>query len=152
MIIEFFPNPNKSVSKLFPVTNYGVVPHITPKPKEPTSYTTGVGISEDLYVFWAGKKNISVEEFKRRDVIVRDMANKCAYMRGDTVYPYSLKEYEDKGKCFVKGLYRTYAEMENDSEWPANDMPFIVTAHPMMRPQETFFATGGFFKRIIPTS
>ena len=131
MIIEFYPNPN--AKKKVPYSPPAVV--IGSPPTTPSSYTTGVGIHPNLYEFWARKKNLTVEEFVRRDKIVREMYKKVTYKKGDTVYPYIKSEYEKRGRCYIKGVYKTYAEMEG--EWPGNDIPFIVTAHPMLAPKRS---------------
>jgi hypothetical protein len=129
MIEQFFENPNK--------------------PAKPVYKYSGAGIS-GVDQFYATKKGLTLEEFRRRDAIVREEARLVTYFKGDVMYPFSHKEYVEKGKCRIQGIYRTYGEMESD-EWPAHDKPYIVTAHRMDTPGEVFFTTGGYFVRHVPT-
>jgi hypothetical protein len=137
MIIEFYPAPKATL------------PPPDAEPFRPP--TKGM---EEYHATWyehhAKKKNLSIGEFKRRDAIVREMYKEVSYGRHDLVYPFSLTEYTRHGQCRIKGVYRNYAEFES-TEWPSNDRPFITTASPVMRPQEVFFSTGGYFQKTIPT-
>lgn len=141
MIINFYPNPNKPKPKT----------HAVPALQIGSSVPNGTTYHPSYYDFMAKKKGVTVEEYMRRDAIVKQQLEKLNYREGDSVYPYSKTGYDKYGMCKIKGIYRTYASMEDD--WPTQnmDIPFLVTAHPVMRPQEVFFATVGYFKNHFPT-
>lgn len=132
MITANYPNPNKPVSKLFPVAVGAHNPVISQS-----------NAFDSLTEFYAKRKNISVEEYKRRDAIVKAEAQKVAYMKGDLVYPYRKKLYADKGMVKVLGIYRSYSDFET-SDWPKDDHAFIITGQWVDNPNESLFCTGGY--------
>ena len=143
MIIQFFPNPNNKKS-FYSKHVQPVVDNVLALPV-PNQYT----YSQNEIVN-AGKKNISVQEFCRRDRIVKAEHQACPYFTGDTVYPHSKELYERFGQCKVIGICKTYADF-GDVEWPKNDLAFIVQVQPLKSGQQRINATVGYFSIKEPT-
>lgn len=137
MIVETFPNPNKPA----PVKSY--YPITTTPARAPNYHPT-------YYDHQAKKRNITAEEFKRRDAIVRAEYDKAFYRKGDVVYPHTWEEYQKRGKCVIDGLYSSYSQFEDDDVWPKSDLPMIVNAHPVDDVKNTIVATANFFTSIEP--
>ena len=129
MITKDYENPNKPVAKWA----------AWQAPHQPTNYSSTM---EDFY---AKKKNLTVEEYRRRDEIVRTEYAKCRYFTGSVVWPYTLNLCNKKGQYRIQGIYKAYHEYDT-SEWPKDDSPFIVTAYPVSHPQETIFTTVAYFQ------
>lgn len=135
MIIGFYPNPNKPKEKPFAMTP---VVH----------QDRGYGKHYDEY--YAKKRGCTVEEFIRRDKLVREAAKKIDYFLNASRYPFKWDEYEKKGKCRILRIDKNYAEY--DQEWPAEgDGPlFLVEAMSEKNHFQVFRATPGFFKSEPP--
>jgi hypothetical protein len=136
MIIEFYPNPNKPAPSVY------VVPALGP--------TAGYGKHYDEY--YAKKRGVTVEEFIRRDNIVRDKAKEITYHINASRYPFKWEEYEKKGKCRILRIDKTYAEYDHD--WPEDgDGPlFLVEAMSEKNHFQVFRATPGFFTVMPPSA
>ena len=130
MIIEFYPNPNK------------------PKPFALVPATTG---PSGYLEHQATQRGISVDEFLRRDNLVREAAQHINYYVGATVYPHTKKEYDSKGKCRILSIARTYKDLGKDYEWEDKKPLFIVGAAAEKTSFSTFYATAGFFINEEPT-
>lgn len=130
MIIEFYPNPNKPA----PV----VSPHVVP-----LGPSAGYGKHYDEY--YAKKRGCTVEEFIRRDNIIRAKAKEIKYFLNASRYPFKWEEYEKKGKCRILRIDKNYAEYDQD--WPENgDGPlYLVEAMSEKNKFQVFRATPGFF-------
>lgn len=129
MIIEFYPNPNKKIY------------HPPVVSSSPTGYME----------MQANKMGVSVTEYIRRDDIVRKEANRCTYQVGDEVYPFTIKAYEEKGKCRIISIARRYADLGKDYVWEEGKPIFIVGAKAEKNDFATFLATPGFFQKTEPT-
>lgn len=89
----------------------------------------------------ASQRNITVEEYRRRDRIVKDEAGKANILVGERCYPVTKKDYEKYGALVVLGVCRLYSDFAIDDEWPKNDNPFIYTLAPMEDRTKSFFCT-----------
>lgn len=101
----------------------------------------------EFYVKQAAKQKCTVEEWLRRDNIVRDMYKKCTYKPGDKMWPNTLAKCAQYGEVVVDNICYTYAQMEEDS-WPKNgeDNPLIVLAHTQDERNYCFFCTVNFLQ------
>ena len=101
-------------------------------------------------------KYLDINEWKRRDGIIKGLAGRCPLHVGDRVRPMNDKEFEEKGWFRVTGICRTWDEFcgstkdETQVEWPANDQPMIVHASPEQDGQESCVATFMYFRRAYP--
>lgn len=138
MIIQEYPNPNKPVSKFWPT----VVTNSNPP-------GAVMGGSNHMLDYWAKRKGITVEEFQRRDAIVRAEYAACKYKKNDIVYPFSKSQLEKKGMIKVVGIYKSYDEYE-DTTWNSADNAYIVTAA-YVDTGESLFCTVNFLQIDEPT-
>lgn len=134
MIVEIYENPNK------------------PVPKWQSTWTGPTNVTRPNHTqmeeYWAKKKNITVEEYKRRDDIVRTEYAKCRYFVGGLVWPYSHALCEKMGQYRIRGIYKAYHEFETN-EWDKSDNAYCVTAERVNVP-ETIFTTIGYFQQHRP--
>lgn len=129
MIIEFYPNPTKP--KLLPVVTDG---------------------SNGFLEYQSTQRGISVEEFIRRDGLVRTEALKANYNVGESLFPHSKKEFDRLGKCQILAIHRRYVDLGKDYKWE-DDLPlFVVSARAAKTNYSTFLATAGFFVKDEPTT
>ena len=99
----------------------------------------------------AHARGITIEEFLRRDAIVKEQAAKCPYKVGDLVYPHSLALTHKYGMCKVRGIVSVYLALPPSEPWPESDLPFLVHAHSMREPQaDPVNATINFFQKEYP--
>ena len=139
MIIGFYPNPNKPKA---------------PEKQTPFTHTVlgdqdrGYGKHYDEY--YAKKRGCTVEEFIRRDKVVRELAKKITYFLNASKYPFKWDEYDKKGKCRILRIDKNYAEY--DQEWPElGDGPlYLVEAMSEKNKFQVFRATPGFFVDVPP--
>lgn len=120
MIIESYPSP-KTVSNST---------HL------PTVYETGD---------WARAKElgITITEFEKRCRKVREVWLPCMLFKNDVVYPARAEDYEKYGAMKVENVCGDYRQMM-ETEWPANDNPFIVSVRSIEKPSELVFCTTGW--------
>lgn len=138
MITQYYPNPHKKVFAL-PIT-------YSAGPKQAN------GQSEVYNKYQAEKKGITIEEFARRDHLVRDKAKEVAsglYV-GALVYPHSVSEYERLGAHRITQIYRTYADFET-KEWDEDKWQYLVAARRIDSPIITV-ATPKYFVTKEPTA
>jgi hypothetical protein len=99
-------------------------------------------------IFMASKFKIKPDEFVRRDLIVRQLWQECAYRIGDQVTP---KDVDDKKKygavLVVRNIYHSYNQFEPHEAWPAGDNPMIVTAM-NEETKETCWFTTNFVEKV----
>jgi len=138
-----YPNPNKPVSKLWPVV-VGTNPNGTTPPN------AVMGGTNHMLDYYAKRKGITVEEFQRRDAIVRAEYAACKYKKDDVVYPFNKATYAKKGMVKVIGLYKSYDEYE-DTSWEKSDNAYIVTAA-YVDTGESLFCTVNFLQIEEPTT
>lgn len=139
MIEEYYANPSKPVYKL---------PH-TPAYKN--SYTPmDNGMSEVYNKHQAQKKNVSIEEFVRRDKIVREAAKGANYFRdGDIVYPHTKEEYAKYGKLVITYIIRSYADYEHEP-WDEKSAAMVIGARPEKGSNGDIVCTSGYVSRKEP--
>ena len=87
--------------------------------------------AEPQVTAWALARNITVAEFERRDALVKEQAAKVRLFAGQIAYPDSQQGYEQYGPVRVIGKINSYRELPIDEPWPASDMPYIVSFHPV---------------------
>lgn len=75
----------------------------------------------------ANKMGISVDEFNRRNNIVRAEWTECKLREYCHYYPLDTEEKEAYGLCTVKKIYRSYWDFEKSDNWPKDDKPMIIT-------------------------
>lgn len=139
MIEQYYANPNKTVYKL---------PHI---PAYKNTYTLmDNGMSEVYNKHQAHKKGVSIEEFVRRDKIVRDAAKGANYLRdGDVVYPHNKEEYAKYGKLVITYVLRSYADYELE-RWDEKSAAMVIGARPERGSNGDIVCTSGYVSRKEP--
>lgn len=128
MLYQFYPHP-KNVKK----ETTALVPSSSPK------YGERYELGDSRH---ATRLGITVAEFARRCFVVRSAWTKCLLNPGDTVYPVNRSDYEKNGAMVVVSVAGDYRTML-DTEWPANDNPFIVAVRPV-NGEGVIFCTNGW--------
>lgn len=143
MISLYYPYTTKAVTVAKKILSLG---------KNPSSSIPTTPQYEAAVASAAARLGISIEEWKRRDVVVRDLYTKCKFKWGDSFYPPTLQEYNEHGKCIIKNIVPHYMAMDKD-EWPDNDFPSIITAHPMAPEHRNyvFICTINYPQKDMPT-
>lgn len=123
MITEHYPNPNIKKWAAFPVS----------KPVATLPANTYGMMANGQSPFFneseAKRKNITIEEFVRRDALVRQWAKEADMLWvGKLVYPFSLKEYEEKGAHRITQVLRTYGSFPDNHVWDEDKSRYIVGA------------------------
>jgi len=95
----------------------------------------------------ARARNISPEEYVRRDKVVKELATACPFQTGDTAYPHDKKGYEEYGVCVVIGICRSYKDFNVDEEWPKNDNPYILSFAPMNDRKNIVMCTSNYLTK-----
>jgi len=98
----------------------------------------------------AHARKITVAEFVRRDDLVKKLSTECPLQTGDTAYPANKKGYEEYGAVIVVGITRSYKDFANDTTWPKNDNPMIVTFAPMNDRKSHVFCTSNYLVKKNP--
>jgi hypothetical protein len=114
-----------------------------PQPANPAWYTAAEYAQ-------AKARNISVEEYVRRDKIVQKLATECPYQTGDTAYPSFKKDYMLYGAVLIVGVTRSYKDFSHDHDWPKNDNPMIVTFAPLNDRKQHIFCTTNYLVKKNP--
>lgn len=154
MIVQFYPNPNKKQQpwqgKWSPPWGASVpdAPLVDVVGKELPAKETGYSAYQ---IAQAVMKHISVAEWVRRDCLIKALAASVPYSKGDVVYPHSKEAYEKLGACRVIGIVDSYKDM-TESEWPKNDVPYIVHVFPLKIGQDTVNATPNYFLQQPPSA
>lgn len=141
MITEFYPNPNKP-KFVAPVTSSGFPPG-SPYALQ----ANGFGLAHNEY--HAKKKKCTVEQFIERDMLYKQRAARCTYTINSVVYPHTWEAYQEKGKCRILKIDRSYAESE--LEWENGQPLFLVEAISEKNNFAIFRATPGYFQNLPPT-
>lgn len=79
----------------------------------------------------AKARDISPEEYVRRNNIIKNLSDQVKLRPGDTAYPDSKAGYQKYGACIVIGICRSYKDFGFDETWPENDCPYIITFAPL---------------------
>lgn len=127
MIIEFYPGKKNYFS-------HTRAPSPPPAAPPPVSDTIALPSNQlqprDIKDSVA--KQVSLQEWGRRDGIIRMLAQKCSFGVGQVVYPRNKEGLELYGTCKILGVCQTYHDFV-DRDWPADDVPLIVHAESMVR-------------------
>lgn len=146
MIIEHYPNPNIKKWVGFPVSTA-----VATLPANSYGMMSN-GLSPMFNEGEAKRKGISIEEFVRRDCLVRQWAKEAERLWvGKLVYPYSLKDYEEKGAHRITQVLRTYGSFPNNEPWDEQKARYIIGAKSEKDGSYTI-ATPKFFIDRIPTA
>jgi hypothetical protein len=102
-------------------------------------------------------KYLDIEEFRRRDGIIKNHYTRCLLKVGDRVRPMDDKTFKEHGWYKVMGIdkdWDAYCGNEVDEtavKWPQNDVPMIV--HALGEKPETgaCVATFMFFRKPYPS-
>lgn len=99
----------------------------------------------------AATYGITIEEFMRRDAIVRDLFLKCNWKPGDVLWPYNEENRRRYGRCTLRGVYKSYHDfhVEEAKRWPKDDIPLICTVE-TSDPGKVILTTPGWL--CIPAS
>jgi hypothetical protein len=92
--------------------------------------------------YHATKRGVSLQEFKRRDAIVRELAAECKVKVGDTCFPIKAADYELYGAFIVSSLATSYMDMGANETWPdKGDNPLILSIRPLKTRGSVMFCT-----------
>ncbi len=138
MITQFYPNPNKQISHPASVSLY------------PYNHVNQIG-SESYIKYWAEKRGVTEDEYRRRDALVRAQALKATYWVNSRVYPFKWSAYEEKGSCRVLKIDRTYADYTEPWQAEGDGPLYIVEAISEKNNFNIFRATAGYFQKDMPT-
>lgn len=95
----------------------------------------------------AKSRGISVQEFVRRDAIVKECAKTVEVDLYGHAFPKSKKEYDALGEVIVTGICQTYADFSRNEEWPKNDNPMIVSFYAVKDRSKSFFCTANYLTK-----
>lgn len=127
-----------------------IVEHYPSKKKKVVAYTNFNHQPTDFETTEAKKKGVTLEEYKRRNDIVRKMWNDCPYRPGAKLWPSNPDKAAIYGEVNVTMICYSYSQMDND-KWPENDNPLIVHATANMNGHKyNFFCTTNFLQEKNP--
>lgn len=98
----------------------------------------------------AKEAGVSVQEFVRRDSLIKQLATEFPIQTGDTAFPTIKKDYEQYGPCMVFGICRSYKDFGFKSKWPKNDNPMIVTFAPVKLKGQHIWCTTNYLTKKNP--
>ena len=129
MIYEYFKTLRKYVP---PTTTH----HTYPKTPLVLGHVPVVQLPHDAVLSVAERNraahlNITLEEYKRRDILVRKSALETMFQTGDTAYPIRREDYEKYGACMINFVGRKYLDLGPLDAWPKHDNPMIITFTPL---------------------
>lgn len=78
----------------------------------------------------AGKRKITVDEWHRRNKIVKELFAECDVKQGLSYLPKAQSAIHQYGVCKVEKLFRNYWDFPIHEEWPKDDHPYIITVSP----------------------
>lgn len=123
MIVAHYPNPNKPVSSFLVTSSNAPSTTITSNQQVMEN-----GLTRAHNGYYARKHQISVEEFVRRDCLIRDLAKQAEKLEaGKEYYPFSKEAYALRGMCKIKYILRNYADFDPGT-WNDKDYFYIVGA------------------------
>lgn len=145
MIIEHYPTKKKK-NFLPPINLYSY-----PKQDAADTKTIVDAIVKKPNTFYeaqAKRQGCTVEEWLRRDAIVKAHFKECPYNTSDKVWPTTNDKIDQYGEVQIDTICYTYAQMDKD-KWPSNDNPLIVTAR-SLKNNYSFFCTTNFLTKEEP--
>lgn len=112
--------------------------------KRPTVVYTPTKWHSARDVALARARGISVEEFTRRDEIVKELAKTVEVSLYGHGFPKAKKEFDTLGEVVVTGICRTYADFSKAEGWPDNDNPMIVSFYALKDKSKNYFCTANY--------
>lgn len=97
----------------------------------------------------ADARGITLQEYLRRDAIVRDLAKQVEVSVYNTGYPKAKREYDSLGEVLVTGICKTYADFSKTDEWK-DDNPMIVSFYPLKNKSKNYFCTATYLVKENP--
>lgn len=141
MIVAHYPNPNKPVQSVYVPNNS--------TPLNSGTELMANGLTRAHNGYYARKHSVSVEEFVKRDLLIRDLAKDAVGLEsGKEYYPTTKAAYEARGKCKIRYVLRSYADFDPGT-WNDKDYHFIVGA--IDKNGKTLVTTGNYFQDKEPT-
>ncbi|MDE3022289.1 MAG: hypothetical protein KGI54_10550 [Pseudomonadota bacterium] len=92
-------------------------------------------------IWESNKRKITLEEYRRRDTIVRKYASECKLKVGDTCYPVELSDYVEHGAMLITSIVQHYKDFGFSEEWPDNDNPFLISLKSLTNKGAVMFCT-----------
>lgn len=96
----------------------------------------------------ASALGITVDEYDKRDRIVKEAARVCPYKVGDTIFSSYPNIHEKHGGFLIIGIANSYEDIKLD-KWEDNKKPQILTLR-ALRSQTKFISTAEDFQRLNP--
>lgn len=91
---------------------------------------------------------LTLEEYERRDRIVREAERTCPYKVGDTIFSSYPQIHQAHGGFIILGIAKTYEDVKHDT-WNNNKAPQILTLR-ALKSQSKFTSTTEDFQRLNP--
>jgi hypothetical protein len=91
----------------------------------------------------ATARGISVEEFRRRDQVVKALAATVEVQLYGHGFPRNKAEYNKIGEVVVTGITRSYADFARNEEWK-DDNPMIVSFYALKDKSKNYFCTASY--------
>lgn len=91
---------------------------------------------------------LTLEEYERRDRIVREAERACPYKVGDTIFSSYPQIHQAHGGFIILGIAKTYEDVKHDT-WSNNKAPQILTLR-ALKSQTKFTSTTEDFQRLNP--
>lgn len=93
----------------------------------------------------AALRNISNEEYVRRNKLVADAARSCKLRVGDIGYPATKAGMTKYGPAKITALCWSYRDFELNHKWPEKDTPlFVVNAVSQRDAGQVFVCTADY--------
>jgi len=141
LIVEHFPHPNKVKTLLAVASNAFAFQNTAEK-----------GHGDGYNKHWAQKKNVSVEEFIKRDAAYKKESKGISFMINEFVYPVSYENYLELGRCRISKVYRSYADEEAtwDPEKWGNERPHVLEFLSDKDNSKLWTCTATYLSRLVP--
>lgn len=131
----------------YPQSNYTPPPTTLPPPTPPR-LVMGMSNSTLSNAARASNCGLTLDEYERRDRVVRAASNECSFQVGDTVFSPYPNIHDTHGGFLIIGVARTYEDLKN-SKWPEDNRPRILTLR-SLKTQKTVIAVSEEFQRLNP--
>ena len=125
-------------------------PSVRPKPAPIHGFSGGKWFSLQEHA-QANLRKISVEEYRRRDDVIRELTNSIKLQIGDTAYPHDEKGLAKYGQCIVVGISRSYKEFLPTEEWRKGDNPYVMSFKPSSEKNSIIMCTANYLVKDKPT-
>ncbi len=123
-----------------------------PSPPPPSPVSSPISSSYSLSAreqVHATKLKITLDEYRRRDNMVREAAKNCPFKAGDVLAPRMEESHRRYGMCRILHVVDSYYEYSSDSAW---DNVVRIVGWECDKPTDeykgkTFFSTVNFFDK-----